>query len=267
MSSVAVASAATSSAIPSTSSGSRSIRRELPFWLSRTLSNSAAMPPSSGRTTPICGVVRAAAASRARRQPPLRQLARLGLGQAGRRAQLEGGRIGHGAQHDLSLGAAARGLHVQLLHAEQALERSLGGVDRLDARDRDAGLVGRHQPGAQVERVLGHPVDGRAPAQVAHDQHHHHAHETHAARRARARGHWHRRRAPGRPPRPPAAHARCRVRPSRSRPDGGAAQRRGQRSSGVRARTRYAVADGRGLARPQRGNLVRARGGMHLDGA
>ena len=55
-------------------------------------------------------------------------------------------------QHDLAVRAAATGLHVHRMHAEPALDRPLLEIERLDARERDVGLLGADEPAPAVDR-------------------------------------------------------------------------------------------------------------------
>ena len=80
-----------------------------------------------------------------------------------------------GPQHDLRVTAAARRLHAQLEHAEHALQRALGRVERGDPLAGDDLLVARQQPGPEVERVPVQRPGGRVPADEAGDDDEHQA--------------------------------------------------------------------------------------------
>ncbi len=137
----------------------------------------------------------------ARAEPPLRQVPGDRVGEPRDRTQLRGSRLRYGPQHDLALGAAAGGLHVQLLHPEQPLNRALRGVDGLDPPERDRRLVRRDHPAPEVERLARDRVRRVPPAHVADHGRDHDA--TQREHRARERRH-----APGPAPDQQAEHGR-----------------------------------------------------------
>ena len=95
---------------------------------------------------------------------------------------------GHGAQDDLRVAPAAGRLHAQLEHAEQALQRALGRVERGDPLAGDDLLVARQQPRPEMERAPVQRPGGRVPPHQAGDDDEHQAGDAvdQAARVARA---------------------------------------------------------------------------------
>ena len=127
-------------------------------------------PASTGRITPSWPAVRAATSSReraSRRSGPCASGDRRRPVVGEQRPQLAHVVLADRLEHDLALGAAAARLHVHGMHAEQPLDGPLLEVERLDAGQRDVGLLGPDQPALAVDRVGRHPPRRRAPAHVA----------------------------------------------------------------------------------------------------
>ena len=168
-SSAAHASAAASSASPTASSGSWPSRRSPSSGESRSWA-AAAAAPTIGRIDAELRRRQRRDQERTAAQPPCGSGVRARIGQPDDRpepARLAGG---DRPQDDLPFAAAARGLDVQRLHPEQPLDRPLHAVDRLDAPERDRGVVRREDAPSEMQRAPGDPIGGVTPAQVA-DRH------------------------------------------------------------------------------------------------